>query len=175
MAFAQGGCSALATKVDLAPRAGITCSWNWKIDHCPKGASDDKLATFDHAARVFIAFDTWIGPPRTINYVWANQAQTNATFDHPSSSRARFIVLESGNGQAGRWLAEQRDVQKDWNLLFKGSPMPKIIAVGVFTESYYTRMPVTGWYGNIRFQDGCEGINKYVTRLLLKFPVVSRL
>jgi hypothetical protein len=149
MAFASGGCSALATKVDIPPRPGITCSWDWKIDHCPKGASDDKIATFDHAARVFIAFDSWFGPPRTINYVWANQAQTNSTFDHPISSRTKFIVMKTGNEKAGQWMVEWRDVQKDWDLLFKGEPMPKIVAVGVFTDSHYTRVPVTAWYRNI--------------------------
>jgi hypothetical protein len=149
MAFARGGCSALATSVEVAPGAGITCSWRWRIDRCPKNGSDDKIATFDHAARVFIAFDTWLGPPRTINYVWANQARTNSTFEHPFSSRTKFIVVQTGNDRAGQWLAERRDVQKDWNLLFKGEPMPKIVAIGVFTDSHHTRMPVTGWYRDI--------------------------
>lgn len=149
MAFAQGGCSALATKVELAPQAGLTCSWAWKIDHCPKDGSDCKLAGFDHAARVFIAFDTWLGPPRTINYVWANQARTNATFEHPFSARTKFIVVESGNDRAGHWQTEHRDIQKDWQLLFKNEPMPRIVAVGVFTDSHYTGAPITGWYGNI--------------------------
>lgn len=149
MAFAQGGCSALATKVDVVPQAGLTCSWSWKIDHCPKDGCDYKLSGFDHSARVFIAFDTWLGPPRTINYVWANEAQTNATFEHPFSARTKFIVVETGNGNAGRWQTEHRDIQKDWQLLFKDEPMPKIVAVGVFTDSHYTGAPVTGWYGNI--------------------------
>lgn len=149
MAFANGGCSALATRVEIPPRSGIVCSWRWRIDRCPKDGSDDKIATFDHAARVFVAFDTWFGTPRTINYVWANRAQTNSTFDHPFSSRTKFIVVQSGNDNAGQWLAERRDVQKDWNRLFKGESMPKIVAVGVFTDSHHTRAPVTGWYRDI--------------------------
>jgi hypothetical protein len=152
MASARGGCSAFATKVDLASCSNMVCSWNWKIDHCPRGGCDDRISGFDHAARVFIAFDTWFGVPRTINYVWANQAQINAIFEHPFSSRTKFIVVESGNTNAGRWLFERRNVQEDWSRLFKGEPMPKITAVGVFTDSHYTGSEVTGWYRNITFQ-----------------------
>jgi hypothetical protein len=149
MAYASGGCSALATKVDIAPQDGLTCSWHWSIDHCPRGASDDNIDTFDHSARVFIAFDTWFLPPRTINYVWANRAKPDSTFDHPTSARTKFIVLQTGNDQAGKWIFEQRDVEKDWNRLFKGEPMPKIVAVGVFTDTHYTGTPVRAWYRDI--------------------------
>jgi hypothetical protein len=149
MGFAKGGCSAFATKVELAAEPGIACSWRWKIDHCPKDGLDDSIAAFDHSARVFVAFDTWIGPPRTINYLWANRAATNSTFDHPLSSRTKFIVVESGNEKAGQWLVERRDLQKDWKLLFKDEPMPKIVGVGVFTDSHHTGAPITGWYEDI--------------------------
>ena len=107
------------------------------------------MATFDHTARIFVAFDTFIGPPRTINYVWANQMGTNSVFDHPSSSRSKFIVVESGNEKAGQWLMEQRDLKKDWQRLFKSESMPKIVGVGVFTDSDGTRTSVTGWYDDI--------------------------
>src|ERR1700739_4585236 len=36
LAYAKGGCSALATKVEIPPQCGLTCSWRWAIDHCPK-------------------------------------------------------------------------------------------------------------------------------------------
>ena len=141
--------SALATKAGIQPARQTTIRWRWKIDSCPTNGSEDKLATFDHTARVFVAFDTFIGPPRTINYVWANRAKTNSTFDHPSSSRSKFIVLESGNEKTGRWLVEQRDLKKDWQTLFKSDSVPKIVGLGVFTDSDGTRASVTAWYDDI--------------------------
>jgi hypothetical protein len=108
-ASANASASALATKVDIRPASEMTIRWRWKISSCPAGGSDSRPATFDHTARIFVAFDTFIGPPRTINYVWADQAKTNSIFDHPSSSRSRFIVVESGNEKAGEWLLEHRD------------------------------------------------------------------
>lgn len=112
-----------------------------------------KIATFDHTARIFVAFDTFIGPPRTINYVWANQTATNSVFDHPNSSRSKFIVIENGNEKAGQWLVEQRDLKKDWQRLFKTDAMPKIVGVGVFTDSDGTKTSVTGWYDDIVIEE----------------------
>lgn len=141
--------SAFATKLDIKPASTMTIHWRWKISSCPANGSEDKLATFDHTARIFVAFDTFIGPPRTINYVWANNAKTNSTFDHPSSARSKFIVLASGSEKAGQWLLEQRDLKKDWQRLFKNESMPKIVGLGVFTDSDGTRTAVTGWYDDI--------------------------
>jgi hypothetical protein len=148
-AFANTTASALATKVNVRPTPEMTIHWRWKISSCPLGGSETTLAKFDHTARIFVAFDTFIGPPRTINYVWANQAKTNSTFDHPSSSRSKFIVIESGNEKAGQWLLEHRDLKKDWQMLFKNDSMPKIVGIGVFTDSDGTRTAVTGWYSDI--------------------------
>jgi hypothetical protein len=127
----------------------MTIRWRWKISSCPTNGSEDKLATFDHTARIFVVFDTFIGAPRTINYVWANQVKTNSTFDHPSSSRSKFVVIESGNEKADRWLIEQRDLRKDWETLFKSEEVPKIVGLGVFTDSDGTSTAVTGWYDDI--------------------------
>jgi len=148
-ASANSTASAFATKVEIQPASDMVIRWRWKISSCPTNGSEDKLATFDHTARIFVAFDTFIGPPRTINYVWANQLGTNSVFDHPSSSRSKFIVLESGNEKAGQWLVEQRDLKKDWQRLFKNDAVPKIVGVGVFTDSDGTKSSVTGWYDDI--------------------------
>lgn len=148
-ASANSTASALATKVSIQSAPEMTVSWRWKISVCPTNGSDSEFAAFDHAARIFVAFDTFIGPPRTINYVWANTAPTNSVFDHPSSSRSKFIVIESGNEKAGQWLVETRDLKRDWQKLFKSEAMPKIVAIGVFADSDGTRTSVTGWYDDI--------------------------
>jgi hypothetical protein len=74
---------------------------------------------------------------------------TNSVFDHPSSSRSKFIVLESGNAKAGQWVTEGRNLTEDWKRLFKNDKPPKIVGLGVFTDSDGTRTSVTGWYDDI--------------------------
>ena len=147
-AFALGTCSAFITKTEVPATTNLTCTWRWKISQCPKGAGDDVIGTFDHAARILIAFDTFSGPPRTINYVWANKVATNSVFEHPWSSRSKFIAIETGNTKAGQWLTESRNVQADWDRLYK-CPMPKIVGIGVFTYSQTTHQPITAWYSDL--------------------------
>jgi hypothetical protein len=147
-AFAKGSASAFATRVQIAPTPDMTIRWRWKISSCPTNASDDTIATFDHTARVFAAFDTFL-PPRTVQYVWVNHAKVDSTFHHPSSSRAKFIVMESGNEKAGQWLIESRDLRTDYERLFKTHSIPKIVSVGVFTDSDGTHTAVTAWYDDI--------------------------
>jgi hypothetical protein len=145
-ARAASSASGLAVKLEATPAAGAQFSWKWKIDKIPAGGSDDTKKTFDHTGRVFVAFKTLIGPPRTINYVWGNVAKAGETFHHPSSGRSRFVVLQSGNAKAGQWIAESRDLAADWKLLFGNDDPPEIVGLGFMSDSDGTKTTVTGWY-----------------------------
>jgi hypothetical protein len=146
---ADHGCSALTLKLDLAPPARLTLRWRWKIDGVNTNGSERDLKKFDHAARVFVAFDTLIGPPRTLNYLWGDVEKAGTVLAHPKSGRAQLLVLESGDAQAGRWLAEERDVAADWKKVFPGRPMPKIVGLGVMTDSDSLGQPLTGSYADL--------------------------
>ncbi|MGN6387483.1 MAG: DUF3047 domain-containing protein, partial [Verrucomicrobiota bacterium] len=102
----------------------------------------------------------FLGPPRSINYVWANRLPVGKTFHHPSSGRSRFIVLESGNGKAGQWLSEQRQVEADWKLLFGDDDVPEIVAIGLMTDSDGTGATVTGCYDDIVLRRGSRNSSK---------------
>lgn len=148
-AHASSSASGLGVKVNLTAKAGTKVSWRWKIDKTPPGGSEDKKKTFDHTARLFVAFKTMIGPPKTVNYVWANKTPINKTFEHPSSGRARFIVLQSGDAKAGQWITESRDLSADWKLLFGDDKPPEIVSIGLMTDSDGTGSTVTGWYDDL--------------------------
>jgi hypothetical protein len=151
-AIAENSASGLGVKFEgIAPK-GLTMTWRWKIDRIPPGGSDNVKSSFDHTARMFVAFKTRIGPPRTINYVWANTVPAGKTFEHPSSGRSRFVVLQSGNQKAGEWLTEKRDVATDWKRLFGDDDVPQIVGLGFMTDSDGTKSKVTGWYDDIRLE-----------------------
>jgi hypothetical protein len=149
---ARSAASGYAAKLDAVSAKGALLSWKWKIDHIPPGGKDNDIKAFDHTARLFVAFKTFIGPPRTINYVWANQAAVGNTFHHPSSGRSRFVVLQSGNDKADQWIAETRDIAKDWKLLFGDDDPPAIVGLGFMTDSDGTKSTVTGWYDDIELR-----------------------
>ena len=146
---AEKTCSALSRKLDVAPPEKLKLRWRWKIDGVNKNGSERDLKKFDHAARVFVAFDTFIGPPRTLNYLWADVEKAGTVLEHPKSGRAQIFVLESGNARAGGWIAEERDVTADWEKVFAGKPMPKIVGLGVMTDSDSLGQRLVGSYADI--------------------------
>ena len=149
---ARSAATGLAVKFDGFNPQSATLSFLWKIDKIPQGGSDDKKSTFDHTARLFVAFKTRIGPPRSINYVWANAIAVGKTFEHPSSGRAKFIVLNSGNPGAGEWHKFQRNLAQDWKALFGNDDPPEIVGLGFMTDSDGTKTTVTGWYDDIELR-----------------------
>jgi len=152
--FLQGvadkSCSALSIKLNLTPPKKLKLRWRWRIDGVNTNGSERDLKKFDHAARVFVAFDTLIGPPRTLNYLWANTEPVGTTLEHPKSSRAQLLMVESGNSKAGQWLAEERDIVADWKKLFPDLPMPKIVGIGVMTDGDSLGLKLTGDYADIQ-------------------------
>lgn len=148
-AAADNSCSALTWKLNLAPSAKIKLRWRWRIDSVATNGSEHDLKRFDHAARVFVAFDTFIGPPRTLNYFWANQEPPGTLLDHPMTGRAKMFIVESGNAKAGTWIAEERDVTADWKRAFPAKPMPKLAALGVLTDGDSLETKLSGDYANI--------------------------
>ena len=149
-AAADNSCSALTTKLNLAPAKKYRLRWRWRIDGVATNGSDLILKKFDHAARVFVAFDTFIGPPRTLNYFWANQEPVGILLEHPLTGRAKDFVVESGNEKAGRWVAEERDVTADWKRAFPGKAMPKIAAIGMLTDGDSLEIKIAGDYADLQ-------------------------
>lgn len=152
-AAADNACSALSVKLAVAPGARLKLRWRWRIAGVSTNGSERELAAFDHAARVFIAFDTFLGPPRTLNYLWANVEPPGTLLAHPKSARAQLFVVESGNGRAGQWVAEERDVSADWARAFPGKAIPKIVGFGVMTDSDGLGGRLAGDYTDIRLTD----------------------
>ncbi len=148
-ATAVNSCSGLTTKLDLAPPATLKLRWRWRIAGVNPNGSERDLKKFDHAARVFVAFDTFIGPPRTLNYLWGNVEPAGAVLGHPKSGRAQILVVESGNARAGQWISEERDVTADWKRAFPDRPMPKIAGLGVMTDSDSLGGTLTGDYTDL--------------------------
>jgi hypothetical protein len=146
---ADKSCSGLSMNLNLAPPEKLKLRWHWRIDGVNTNGSERDLAKFDHAARVFVAFDTFIGPPRTLNYLWGNTDPPGTVLPHPKSSRAQIFVLESGNAKAGQWVTEERDVTADWKRVFPDKAMPKIVGLGVMTDADSLGQKLTGDYADI--------------------------
>lgn len=148
-ATADNSCSGLTAKLDLSPPENLRLRWRWRIVGVNPNGSERDLKKFDHAGRVFVAFDTFLGPPRSLNYLWANTEKIGTVLEHPKSGRAQIFVLESGNSKAGQWVSEERDVAADWKRVFPGKPIPKIVGIGVMTDSDSLGGTLTSDYADI--------------------------
>jgi hypothetical protein len=148
-ATADKSCSAFTVKLNFKPPKKLILRWRWKIDYAPTNGSERVTKRFDHAARVFVAFDTFIGPPRSLDYLWANEEKPGTILAHPLSSRFQLIMVESGNARAGEWISEERDVTADWKNCFGQKTMPKIVGVGVLTDGDSLGCKLTADYADI--------------------------
>ena len=153
-ASATNSNSALMVKLNLNPPAHLFVSQRWKIVLPPPDASDRVVHDYDHETRLIIAFDTFIGPPRSLDYLWANTEPIGTAMPHPLMGRKQMLVLESGNGRVGGWVTEERDVTADWRRLFPGRKMPKIVGIGVLTDTDSTHTQVTARYADIDLDSG---------------------
>jgi hypothetical protein len=149
-ATADKSCSAFSVKLNIKPPAKLTLRWRWKIDGTPTNGSERVTSRFDHVARVFIAFDTFIGPPRSLNYLWANEEKVGEILPHPLTSRFQLVMVESGDARAGEWISEERDVRADWIKAFGKRKMPKIIGIGVLTDGDSLGCKLTADYADIK-------------------------
>jgi hypothetical protein len=148
-AVADKSCSALAINLDLTPPGKLKLRWHWRVDGVNTNGSERDLKKFDHAARLFVAFEAPMGLTYTLNYFWGDAEPAGTVLQHPKSSRAQIFVLESGNAKAGQWVAEERDVTADWEKVFPGKPMPKVVGLGVMTDSDSLGEKLTGCYADI--------------------------
>ena len=64
-----------------------------------------------------------------------------------------MIVVESGQDQVGRWVAEERNVYEDYRRAF-GTEPPMISGLALMTDTDDTAASATAWYGDISFHRG---------------------
>jgi hypothetical protein len=129
----------IAVDLDKTP---VLC-WRWRVDGPVVGADLAQKPGDDYAARVYLTFavppealdvatraelaiarSIWGSqlPDAALIYIWDNKYPVGTERPNAYSDRARMIVVESGKAQAGRWVAERRDVAADFGRAFRGIP-----------------------------------------------------
>ncbi len=56
----------------------------------------------------------------------------------PPFVSVKVIVLRSGPAEAGRWIAEERDLAADYRRLFGEEPPPKAMGIRLHINSQHT-------------------------------------
>ena len=143
--------SALIYRVSLDPQTYPRLSWSWKIVRTIGKGDERTKAGDDYAARVYVVFpSTLFWRTRAVNYIWANRLPRGAFLPNAYTGNAVMVAVESGDGNAGRWIDEERDLVGDYRRAFREDP-PKVGAVAIMTDTDNTGEEAVAWYGAIRF------------------------
>jgi len=131
-------------------------SWGWKISNVVRSAIETRKDRFDAAARVMVVFGKekgfgifGMGEPvgLEIEYIWGNRLPRGQIFDHPAEKNCKVFVLESGDGKAGQWVYENRNIHKDFKTAF-GSEPSRVLAIGLQTDTDQSNEMVTAYYSD---------------------------
>ena len=151
MARSDGAASALWYRLDIPPTDGSLLAWRWKVaSPIPENLLEREKRGDDYAARLFVIFNAepFSREARAICYVWASGEPVGSTFRNPYYSNVQTVVLRSGDGQAGEWVAEEREFIRDYVEAFGELP-EYISAVAVMLDTDNTKQGATAWFDDI--------------------------
>lgn len=150
-----GSSAVLFKEIDQKQKHFSILSWKWKISNVVHSAIETRKDRFDTAARVFVVFGKVSGfrgfggepaGPR-IEYIWASRLPKGHVFDHPGEKDSKVFVLESGEGRAGQWVHEERNLYKDYKTAF-GTDPEGLLAIGIQTDTDHSNEKVTAYYSD---------------------------
>lgn len=144
--------SALYRRVDVDLDKTPYLNWRWKVEDTLGELDEQMKAGDDFAARVYVV----VSPlpfrlkPRSLNYVWASNTPAGGHWESPYSSNIVLVALQSGNGRAGQWVYEKRNVREDLQRYF-GEGIRYVEAIAIMTDTDNSQSAVTAYYGDISF------------------------
>lgn len=152
MGHTQGQASILYREqtIDLATTPVI--NWSWKVDRTYTGIDEQTKSGDDFPARLYVAAKTGFLPWETlaINYVWASDTETGASWTNPFTENAKMLAVQSGSDQVGQWTMQSRNVAEDFKQLF-GQEIDELSGFAVMVDGDNTRQEATAWFGKIEF------------------------
>jgi len=136
--------------VDL--RSTPWLGWTWKVDQTLSGLNEREKKGDDYAARVYVVDKGGLAfwKTRALSYVWSGSEPEGTVWPNAFTSNARMIAVRSGNADAGRLVAEKRNVREDWKQAF-GEDITAIDAVAIMTDTDNSGLSARAWYGEIGF------------------------
>lgn len=131
-------------------------SWRWKISNVVHSAIETRKDRFDAAAKVMVVFGRDRGfrimegaepSGLKIEYIWASHLPKGHIFNHPGEKHCKVFVLETGEGRAGQWVHEERNLHKDYETAF-GTETNGLLAIGIQTDTDHSNEMVTAYYSD---------------------------
>lgn len=154
VATSLNAAAALLRRVETPVPARAILEWRWRVAESLSG-NDGELTRGgdDYAARIFAIFggDPFKRGTRALSYVWAGQQSIGARYENPVMKDVATFVVRSGDGAAGRWMREQRDLIADYQTAFGKMP-PALTGIAIMVDTDDTSSEAIAWFDDIRLE-----------------------
>lgn len=129
--------------------------WRWKIENVYQKGDATRKDGDDYPIRIYIAFQYdparagifqraqynavkllygEYPPDSSLNYVWSSSEHVQRVIPSPYTDRSRMILIEQGDGNAGKWITEEVNILEDYQEAF-GMPPPHRATIGIMNDS----------------------------------------
>jgi len=161
--------SSVTTSLRADPFEFSYLEWEWKIEEVLEYGDLTQKDGDDFVARIYVTFDYPVGdlpfgqrikyrffktftsfeiPLRSLNYVWASKEEVGTVAESPFTSWVQYIVVNSGNENAQKWISLKRNIIEDYRQAFGEEPR-EITGITIMTDSDNTGESTTAWFGKI--------------------------
>ena len=149
----NGAASALYqdSKIDLD--ATPLLSWKWKVSNVFDNTREKQKSGDDFPARLYVVYQRGMFKWNTIaiNYVWSSQHPVGESWDSAYTSKAKIVVMQTGEANAGTWVEEKRNVVEDFKTLFN-TDVSNLNGYALMVDGDNTGGAATGWFADIAFK-----------------------
>lgn len=154
-AAGQASAKYLEREIDLSETPYL--SWCWKVLGVYDGLDETTKAGDDYPARVYVVDKTGLLPWQieAVNYVWSSNRPVGSQWVNAFTDRAQLLALQSGDAKAGQWVAEVRNVRKDFAMLFDSQPK-ELVGVALMSDGDNAGGDATAWFSGLRFSSSIE-------------------
>lgn len=128
--------------------------WRWKAVVLPKGGDSRRKETDDQAGQLYVSFPRFPSAVRSriIGYVWDTTAPVGTTVKSQKTGTITYIVIRSGEAEAGKWIAETRNVLEDFRRIYGEDPAEEAGAISVAIDSNDVKDRAEAFIGEILFR-----------------------
>jgi len=145
----KNSASGLVKKIEKDPSQYPLLRWSWKIEHTLKREDATKKNGDDFVARVYVVFPRVLfWKTRAINYVWSAKLPKGTAIPNAYTANAVMVAVESGDGKAGTWVNEERNIFDDYKMFFGEDP-PPLGAVALMSDTDNTGDEAVAYFGDI--------------------------
>ena len=150
----KGNASALYQYSEIDLNSTPFLSWKWKVSNVFVNTREKQKSGDDFPARLYVIYQRGMFKWNTvaINYVWSSQHPVGDSWDSAYTSKAKIVVMQSGETNAGTWVNEKRNIVEDFKTLFN-IDVSSLKGYALMVDGDNTGGTATGWFADIAFSD----------------------